>query len=79
MSDNVDQSWNRFQAYLRFLAESQVAPRLKCHLDLSGIVQQSLLEAHQAGQKGDVKVTLPWLRQILANNLTDEVRRLQAD
>jgi RNA polymerase sigma-70 factor (ECF subfamily) len=77
MSTDADPSWGRFRAYLRFLAEAQVDPRLKAHVDLSGLVQQTLLEAHEAVQATSVSVTLPWLRKILANNLTDEVRRLR--
>lgn len=79
MAETSDPTWNRYRTYLRFLAESRVDPRLKPHVDLSGIVQQTLLEAHQAENSAQATVTLPWLRRILANNLTDEVRRLQAD
>lgn len=79
MSEISAPSWGRFRAYLRFLAESRVDPRLKRHVDLSGVVQQTLLEAHQAAEMNPVSVTLPWLRRILANNLTDEVRRLHTD
>lgn len=79
MPEIADTTWGRFQVYLRFLAESRVDPRLKPHIDLSGVVQQTLLEAHQAAQLRLTNVTLPWLRKILANNLTDEVRRLHAD
>jgi RNA polymerase sigma-70 factor (ECF subfamily) len=64
---------------LKFLAESQSDSRLSPHADLSGVVQQSLLEAHKAASEGKVNVTLPWLRRILANNLTDEIRRLHSN
>lgn len=74
-----DLSWERYRAYLRFLVESQIEPQLNGHLDLSGIVQQTLLEAHEAAKAGDANVTLPWLRRVLSNNLTDEVRKLHAD
>ena len=72
-------SWNRFRSYLKFLAESQIDSRLSPHVDLSGVVQQTLLEAHKSASEGKVLVTLPWLRRILANNLTDEIRRLRTD
>lgn len=79
MDQLPETAWIRYRGYLRFLVETQVDPRMKPHMDLSGIVQQTLLEAHQATGTGHVTVTLPWLRRILANNLTDEVRRLTTD
>lgn len=79
MSDDNDAPWNRYGVYLRFLAESQLDRRIQSRLDLSGIIQQSLLEAHQAHIDGQAQITLPWLRQILAHNLTDGMRRLYAN
>ena len=77
MSEHSEASWTSFRAYLRLLAESYVDSHLKPHIDLSGIVQQTLLEAHQNARDGKVEITLPWLRKILSNNLADEIRRLQ--
>ena len=79
MSKQIDHSWDRYRTYLRFIVESRVPPHLKQHVDLSGVVQQTLLEAHQAVQERQATVTLPLLRQILVNNFTDEMRRLKAD
>src|SRR5947208_10307771 len=69
----------RFRVYLAFLARLQLDRRLQGKIDLSGVVQQTLLEAHQALEQlraMDDGRRAAWLRRALANNLTDEVRRL---
>jgi RNA polymerase sigma-70 factor (ECF subfamily) len=67
-----------FREYLRLLARLQLSDRLAGKIDLSGVVQQTLFEAYQAG--GDFPAAAgqqeAWLRRALANNLTDEIRRL---
>lgn len=73
--------WERHRAYLRLIAEIQTDPRLFGKIDLSGVVQQALLEAHrdEAIAPGSEDERLAWLRRVLANNLTDELRKLRSD
>jgi RNA polymerase sigma-70 factor (ECF subfamily) len=73
----------RFRAYLLLLARLEVAPGLRDRVDLSGVVQQTLLEAHQGfvGQPGRIRPEAElagWLRSILSHNLADALRRLSA-
>ena len=77
--DDPDQVLGGFRAYLTLLSRAHVDPRLRHRVDLSGVVQQTLLEAHRAWEQfralGEAQ-RAAWLRRVLANNLTDEVRKL---
>jgi RNA polymerase sigma-70 factor (ECF subfamily) len=69
----------RFRKYLSLLARLQLDPRLQGKVDLSGVVQQTLLEGYQARaqlEKMSAAQQAAWLMLALANNLTDEVRKL---
>lgn len=65
-----------YRAYLVLLARMHLHSRVRSRLDASDIVQQTLIEAHQArgGFVGDESARIGWLRKILANNLRDAVR-----
>jgi RNA polymerase sigma-70 factor (ECF subfamily) len=77
--DSGSVTLERFRRYLEVLAQVQIDPRLRGKVDPSGVVQQTLLEAYQTlAQTADwgEEQRLAWLRRILANNLTDEIRKL---
>src|SRR5947209_6333566 len=64
---------------LAVLAKRQVDPRFRGKIDLSGVVQQTLLEAHRAWdqlRQMAESQRCAWLDKALVNNLTDEVRKL---
>ena len=72
----------RFRAYLTLLSRAEIDPRLQGKIDLSGVVQQTLLEAHLARQRvadWNEAQQAAWLRRLLAHNLTDEVRKLRTE
>jgi RNA polymerase sigma-70 factor (subfamily 1) len=69
----------RFREYMHLLARLQLDAQWQGKVDLSGVVQQTLLEAHQAWEQlrhWDKDRQAAWLRRALAHNLTDEVRKL---
>src|SRR5215831_4943926 len=69
---------NGFREYLRLLARLQLRAHIAGKIDLSGVVQQTLLEAYQARDSfpSSAAQQTAWLRRALANNLTDEIRKL---
>lgn len=71
----------RYRSYLFLLAKQGLDARLRAKVDLSGIVQRTVLEAHQEWEKVAEKGTqeqAAWIRHILIHNLTDEARKWMA-
>ena len=69
--------FERFRGYLRHLARTGLHGRLRGRVDASDVVQQSLLQAHEA--RGQFRGTTDaercaWLRQILARVLSHAAR-----
>ena len=82
LSNHAATDWNRFRDFLMLLVRVQADLRWQGKIDLSGVVQQTLLEAYDQtlrmhGWTDAQKAA--WLRQALANNLTDEVRKLTTE
>src|SRR5262245_20470407 len=68
----------RYRGYLGLLARLQIDRRLRGKADPADLVQETFLEAHRsfARFRGTTETALTaWLRQILAANLVDLVRR----
>jgi RNA polymerase sigma-70 factor, ECF subfamily len=69
----------RFRSYLVLLARLKLDSKLRGKLDASDVVQQTLVEAHEAlasFRGDDLAAQAAWLRQILARNLANAVRDL---
>jgi len=67
-----------YRRYLALLARVQIGQRLQSKVDASDVVQETFLEAHRSFgrfQGTSASQFVAWLRQILAANLTDLVRR----
>ena len=72
-----DFALERFREQLRSLVRLRVRPYLRTRIDLSGVVQQTLLEAHRAPlpeHADDRQVMEGWLKKLLARNLIDTLR-----
>ena len=80
--ENAVEELGRFRSYLRFLARVQLDRRLQAKVDPSDIVQQSLLQAHQAREqfRGATDAErAAWLRQILSRTLAHALRDFQRE
>ena len=69
------------RAYVGFLARSHVDSWIQAKVDSSDLIQQTLMEAHQAFPKFNGQTEgewVAWLKQILKHNATDFVRRFGA-
>ncbi len=67
-----------YRRYLALLARVQIGQRLQGKVDASDVVQETFLEAHQNFPRfrgASEAEFVAWLRQILAGNLADLLRR----
>jgi RNA polymerase sigma-70 factor (ECF subfamily) len=80
-SSPLGQGLEHYRAYLHFLVRHRLDAQWQGKIDASGVVQETLWEAHQGAKdfRGTSEAALAaWLRQILVRNLTDAVRKLTA-
>ena len=71
----------QYREYLGLLGRLQLDQQLVAKVDVSGVIQITMLEAYQNASAwsslGDEE-RLVWLRRVFANNLLDEIRRYRA-
>jgi RNA polymerase sigma-70 factor (ECF subfamily) len=78
----VLQQIERYRDYLQLLARCQLDARLRAKIDPSDVVQQTMVKAVQNHEqfRGQSDAELAgWLRRILANTMTDAVRKFQRE
>ena len=80
-SREISNQLNRFENYLRLLAACEIDPALRGKVDISGVVQQTLLEAYQ--DMGEIAhcnapIQLAWLSKTFTRNLSDEIKKYRA-
>src|SRR5437660_9077295 len=77
----LDRLLESYRNYLRMLARTGIDAALRGKADPSDLVQETLIKAHrhfdQFGGRTEAELAA-WLRQILARNLADLVRRYRA-
>lgn len=66
----------RHRDYLRLLGVARLSPGAQGKIDLSGVIQATMLEAHQHDATATIndEQKLPWLRRVFLNNLLDALR-----
>jgi RNA polymerase sigma-70 factor, ECF subfamily len=78
MGSDAGRALESYRGYIYVIARLRVGRGLGGKLDPSDLVQQTLLKAHQASDRWralDEDARGPWLRQVLANTIVDEIRR----
>lgn len=82
LTTNYEELLERHRAYLMLLARARILPVNGRRVDASDIVQQTLMDAFSKREqfRGSSEAELTaWLREILKNNLLDELRHEQCE
>jgi RNA polymerase sigma-70 factor (subfamily 1) len=78
MSEHPSDDAEQYREYLGLLGRLQLDGQLMGKVDLSGVVQVTLMEAYSSHwSQLDEMERLPWLRRVFANNLLDEIRKFR--
>ena len=73
-----EDEFREYRDYLLALARSQISVDLRCQIDPSDLVQDTICDALRSPQQiRERPQTLGWLRRILHDNLIDQLRRLR--
>ncbi|MFN3151373.1 sigma-70 family RNA polymerase sigma factor [Bremerella sp.] len=70
-----------YREYLGLLGRIQLDDRLAGKVDVSGVVQVTMLEASQNAEQWkslDKESRIAWLRRLFSHNLLDEIRKFRA-
>lgn len=78
--DQTANALDQYRDYLTLLGRLQLDPVLQAKVDVSGVVQATMLEACES-EWGSLENQdkLPWLRRIFSNNLLDEIRKFRTE
>lgn len=78
--DQTANCLDQYRDYLALLGRLQLDPMLQAKVDVSGVVQATMLEACESewGSLED-QDRLPWLRRVFSNNLLDEIRKFRSE
>lgn len=77
---NSEVNLETYREYLNLLGRMQVEGQMAAKVDVSGVVQTTLFEAHEQQTNWEAmpdEARLAWLRRIFSNNLIDEIRRFR--
>lgn len=78
LSDDVLEGLQQYREYLSLLGRLQLDDKLAGKVDVSGVVQLTILEAAESVWSDlEEADQLPWLRRLFANNLLDEIRKFR--
>ncbi|MCO6042712.1 RNA polymerase sigma factor [Aeoliella sp. ICT_H6.2] len=78
--DNTANLLNQYRDYLALLGRLQLDPMLQAKVDVSGVVQATMLEACESDWASLEELDkLPWLRRVFSNNLLDEIRKFRTE